>query len=258
MKTFFISLMTVMILFSGSQLAGQDAAAISKKSMDVVDMGSIQMDLTIHILDNKGNDRIRKIRIITGTFDDVSKTLIRFIAPPEVKGTSLLIYDYEDKDDDMWIYMPALRKVRRIVSSEKGKSFMGSEFTNADMSRPNQADFNYEILGTELYEGKMCWKIESAGISSDVRKASGYSKTISFIDQENYLCHKVEYYDLSGSLHRIQYISDFRKQKGSNYIACRMTMENIQNKRISQMTIDHFETGMQFSENAFSPSILQQ
>lgn len=258
MKTFFIPLVSAMILFSGLQLAGQDAAEISKRSMDAVDMSSIQMDLTIHILDNRGNTRTRKITMITGTFNDVNKTLIRFTAPPDVKGTSLLIYDYEDKDDDMWIYMPALRKVRRIVSSEKGKSFMGSEFTNADMSRPNQSDFNYQILGTELFEDKMCWKIESAGISADVRKSGGYSKAVSFIDQENYLCYKVEYYDLSGKLHRIQYISDYRKKENGNYIACRMNMENVQNKRVSKMIVDHFETGVQLSENAFSPSVLEQ
>ena len=76
-----------------------------------------------------------------------------FTSPADVRGTAMLIYDYENKDDDMWIYMPAIRKIRRIVSSEKGKNFMGSEFTNADMSKPNMNDFDYRILSSETYSG---------------------------------------------------------------------------------------------------------
>ena len=66
---------------------------------------------------------------------------MRFLSPPDVKGTGLLIFDYEENDDDMWLFMPSLRKTRRIVSSEKAKSFMGSEFSYADITPPALNDF---------------------------------------------------------------------------------------------------------------------
>ncbi|HPJ82922.1 MAG TPA: outer membrane lipoprotein-sorting protein, partial [Bacteroidales bacterium] len=139
MKLLLKSLVTGLFLFfCANGLFGQSAAEISRKSREVIDLGSTQMDFTIYIRDNKGNERVRQLTMISAVFNDVGKTLVRFTAPSDVQGTTLLIYDNKDKEDDMWIYMPSLKKVRRIISSERGKSFMGSEFTNADMSKPNQ------------------------------------------------------------------------------------------------------------------------
>ena len=259
MTTMFLVLLTTgWMLLSGSlQASGQTAAEISKKSTDAIDLGSMEMDFTLTIRDHRGNERVRQITMASGKFGDINKTLIRFTAPADVNGTTILIYDYENKDDDMWIYMPALKKVRRIISSEKGKSFMGSEFTNADMSKPNQADFQYSILETVEYEGVTCWKIESTGIDQGIQKASGYSKIISYIDTGNYLCHKVEYYDLGGKLQRIQQITDYKEQSANTYFAYRMVMANVQTKRVSEMVVTHLQTGTALNENTFSPTALQ-
>ncbi|MFA5769723.1 MAG: outer membrane lipoprotein-sorting protein [Bacteroidales bacterium] len=259
MKTMFLALLTTgWILLSGSLPAsGQTAAEISKKSMDAIDLGSMEMDFTLTIRDHRGNERVRQITMASAKFGVINKSLIRFTAPADVNGTTLLIYDHEHKDDDMWIYMPALKKVRRIISSEKGKSFMGSEFTNADMSKPNQANFQYSILGTTEYEGVVCWKIESTGIDQSVQKANGYSKTISYIDTANYLCHKVEYYDLGGQLQRIQQITNYKEQSANTYFAYRMVMANVQTKRVSEMVVTHLQTGTALNENTFSPTALQ-
>lgn len=247
----------LMLLSVSLPVSGQTAAQISKRSAEAADIGPMEMDLTVFIRDSKGNERVRQITMSSGKFGDVGKTLIRFTAPADVKGTLLLIYDHPDKDDDMWIFMPALKKVRRIISSEKGKSFMGSEFTNADMSKPNQADFNYTLLGTVEYNGDTCWKIETTGIDTDIQKAIGYSKTVRYIDQKNYVSHRVEYYDFSGNLHRIQHLSDYKEQTGKTYFAHRMVMENVQNKRVSEMIVNRLQMGTDLSENAFSPTALR-
>ncbi|MDD2824626.1 MAG: outer membrane lipoprotein-sorting protein [Bacteroidales bacterium] len=247
----------LMLLSVSLPVSGQTAAQISKRSAEAADIGPMEMDLTVFIRDSKGNERVRQITMSSGKFGDVGITLIRFTAPADVKGTLLLIYDHPDKDDDMWIFMPALKKVRRIISSEKGKSFMGSEFTNADMSKPNQADFNYTLLGTVEYNGNTCWKIETTGIDTDIQKASGYSKTVRYIDQKNYVSHRVEYYDFSGNLHRIQHLSDYKEQTGKTYFAHRMVMENVQNKRVSEMIVNRLQMGTDLSENAFSPTALR-
>jgi hypothetical protein len=98
---------------------------------------------TLRIYDARGRERVRQTSMASRLFESGSteKRIIRFLSPAEVKGTGMLIYDYDDRNDDMWIYMPALRKTRRIISNEKRKSFMGSEFSNADMSAPNLEDF---------------------------------------------------------------------------------------------------------------------
>lgn len=247
---------TVLLLAAGGALLAQTAAEISKRSADIIDLESMQMDLTITIRDGKGGERIRQLSMSSGMFNNVNKTLIRFTAPSDVKGTSLLIYDYQDKEDDMWIYMPALKKVRRIISSEKGKSFMGSEFTNADMSKPNHADFNYTLIGTEVYEGKECWVVEAEGKDKNIQKSNGYSKSVSYIEKDTYLCYKTDYYNLAGELQRIRIMSDYKNVTKTSYFAFSTTMENVKNGRISEMVVNKMETGKQFKEEAFSPNAL--
>ena len=253
-----IKIVFIALLFVSAQGFGQTASEISKKSNEMIDVGNSEMDFTLHIRDTKGNDRVRKIAMSSKKFGDVTKTLITFISPADVKGTALLSYDYEDKDDDMWVYMPALKKVRRIVSSEKGKSFMGSEFTNADMGKPNDADFKYSILETEDYEGKTCWKIEAVPQSKEVEKSCGYSKKISYIEKNTYLCHKVEFFDSKGGLQRIQTNSDYKKQSNGKYFFYNMKMENTQTKRVSEMVVDKIQLGSQLSESAFAPAALEK
>ncbi len=246
------------LLSSGWGLFAQSADQISKKAADVIDLSSMTMDFTINIRDSRGSERVRQLTMITGQFNDVTKTLIRFTAPSDVKGTALLIYDYEEKEDDMWIYMPALKKVRRIISAERGKSFMGSEFTNADMSKPNHADFHYELKGSDTYEGKECWIVQAEGKDQVIKRANGYSRSVSYIDKENYLCYKTEYYDFSDKLHRIRITSDYKKITETSYFAYHTTMENVKNGRVSEMIVNQLETGQKYRESLFSPNALPQ
>ena len=188
----------------------------------------------------------------------MTKTLLKFKAPADVKGIGLLIYDYDEKSDDMWIYLPALRKTRRIVSSEKGKSFMGSEFTNADMSIPNPDDFSYKVLGEESLNSKMCWKIESSCKDEDIEDENGYSRKLSWIDKESSVCYKIEFYDFDNVLHKVQSISEYTPQKNGKYFAYLMEMKNVQNKRTSIMTVNSLTLDSNLSEQSFSPTMLDK
>ncbi|MBN2274350.1 MAG: outer membrane lipoprotein-sorting protein [Bacteroidales bacterium] len=236
----------------------QTARQINEKATDVIDYEAMEMLSTLKIYDSKGSERVRQITTATRKFGETNKTMIKFISPPDVKGTAMLIYDYKSSGDDMWIYLPALRKTRRIVSHEKGKNFMGSEFTNADMSKPNMNDFQYKILGTEDYEGKTCWKIESACNNETVADENGFSRKISYIEKETYLCHKVEFYDIRGDLHKTQYIRQYKKQPNGKYFAYQMEMKNEQNGRKSILIVDKFQTGSTLPESAFTAAMLEK
>lgn len=251
MKTPIITFFLLSLISFNAQT--QDAAEISKKSMDAIDIGNMEMTSTIIISDGKGNNRTRQITTASKQFGEANKMIIRFMAPADVKGTALLVYDYDKKSDDMWIYMPAMRKVRRVISTEKGKNFMGSEFTNADMSKPNFDDFNYKLLCYETLNGNECSKIESECKTADIANEYGFAKRISYIDKNTYLCYKVEYYNTAGKLHRIQSISNYKKQPNGKYFAYNMKMENTINGRKSEMKIDKFQAGSQLPESAFAP-----
>ena len=143
----------------------------------------------MRIIDAKGRERVRKIKMVTKLFDngDTEKKLIRFMAPADVKGTGLLTYDYKEKDDDLWLYMPAVRKTRRIVSTEKAKNFMGSEFTYSDMTPPSLDDFNFNDLGEEEINGTLCYKIEWIPKNEEIAEENGYSRRITYLGKNNFV-----------------------------------------------------------------------
>jgi outer membrane lipoprotein-sorting protein len=252
------SIIILITSLAPSIIFAQTAREISEKASAAIDYESMEMISTLKIFDARGSERLRQITTASKKFGKTNKTMIKFIAPADVKGTAMLVYDYENTDDDMWIYMPALRKTRRIVSSEKGRNFMGSEFTNADMSKPNMNEYQYKILGTENYEGKPCWKIESVCNNEAIKDKNGFSKKILYIQQGTYLCQKVEFYDPYSKLQKTQVIRQYKRQPNGKYFAFQMEMRNEQNGRKTILTIDKFQTGSSLPESAFTPAMLEK
>jgi hypothetical protein len=132
--------------------------------------------------------------------EGLEKRMIKFLEPADVRGTAMLVVDNRNSADEMWIYLPALKRTRRIVSSEKGKSFMSSEFTNADMSSPTLSDFvNRHIAGS----GKNnMWIIESIPVNEDKEDEYGYSRKVSYIDMDSYQVQKMEFYNFDNEMYK--------------------------------------------------------
>lgn len=256
MKVSIICLLAM--LFCLSSAYTQNAREIAVKSSDAINLESLEMVSTLKIYDSKGNVRVRKVTTATKKFGETNKTKIKFLSPADVAGTSMLIYDYESKDDDMWVYLPAMRNTRRIVSSEKGKNFMGSEFTNADMSKPNLNDFNYKLLGNTSIEGKDCWQVESVCKDGNIEDANGFSKKVASIEKVNFLPRKMEYYDLNGDLFKVMVLGDYRKLSNGSQFAYRMEMKNLKNGRHSEMTVEQLKVGSKLTETDFSTVTLSK
>jgi preprotein translocase subunit SecF/outer membrane lipoprotein-sorting protein len=221
--------------------SAQNPRDIIKKSHDVVKVSSFEAVSTLTITDSKGNQRIRKNSMASVSDPDgTEKRIIKFISPAEVKGTGILIYDYPQKSDDMWIYLPALRKTRRIVSREKSKSFMGSEFSNADMTAPGLDDFSYRLTGEESIQGNPCYQIESTPVSPDLEDEYGYSKSVSWVDKNSYLVHQTLYYDFDGELFKTITRKEFRKldEGQGKYMVTHMFALNHSKKRSSEMVMN--------------------
>ena len=257
MKTIKLFLFTVTSLIS-MNVSSQDAREIAERSLNAVNFDAMEMTAVLKIYDQRGNIRERKIAVASKKFRETTKTLIKFLSPADVRGTAMLIYDYENNTDDMWIYLPALRQTRRIVSSEKGKNFMGSEFSNADMSKPNMDDFTYRISGTDQFNSLLCWKIESTCKNENIEAENGFSSKVTYIEKGNYLPHKMEYYDKSGDLFKVITMGDYRKQGKESYFAFSMNAENHRNNRRSEMIVDEFQSGSDLDENSFSTTSLER
>jgi outer membrane lipoprotein-sorting protein len=221
--------------------SAQDARQIIGKSHEVVKVSSFEAVSTLTITDSRGNQRVRQSSMASLSLPDgTEKRIIKFISPAEVSGTGILIFDYPEKSDDMWIYLPALRKTRRIVSREKSKSFMGSEFSNANMTAPGLEDFRYTLLGEEDHLAKPCYKIESVPLTSDLEDTYGYSRSVSWVDKNTYLVQQINYFDFDGELFKTITHKEFKKleDREGKYMVIHMEAINHQNKRRSEMVMN--------------------
>lgn len=239
-----------------------EGRTIMEKAVKASRIKGMEAVSTLYIYDGKGHERIRKTSMASREFDGgaTEKRIIRFLEPAEVKGTGMLIFDYSDRNDDMWIYMPALRKTRRIVSTEKSRSFMGSEFSNADMSAPNLDDFTFRVLRSETVDGTDCWVIESIPANPDVIREMGYERKVSWIGKKDYVIRKADYYNRDNVLFRRLTASDVRRidPSGTNFMAMRMEMANEENGRRSVMTIDNIRYNPAVKEEYFTVSYLEK
>lgn len=236
------------------------AKEIVQKTRDVSKITGLETVSTLKIMDPKGRERIREISMASKLADNgrTEKRVIRFLAPAEVKGTGMLIYDYDAASDDMWIFMPALRKTRRIASGEKNQSFMGSEFSNADLTAPTTDEFSYRITVSETVDGTDCWKIESFPLTDEIADETGLSKKIIWIGKKDNVSRKTEFYDPDGDLYKILTCSDIRKIADGKYMAASMQMENVQNGRKSVISMGQIQYNPDVKEEYFTVGYLEK
>ena len=195
------------------------------------------------IVGDKGQAREREITMATKLYDGgkTEKRIYRFLSPADVQGTSILVFDYENKADDVWIYLPAMRKTRRIVSSQNSQSFMGSEFTYGDLNIPALDDFTYAITKEEACgpgsgngnAADACWVIDVLPKSKETAESDGYSKKTFWVSKEKMAVVRGLFYDKDGKLLKELVAGDIKllDPKNKRYRATHLEMTNKQNGR---------------------------
>jgi len=186
---------------------------------------SSQMHMTL--INANGQKRERLMKMIVLEKEGGDKSLMEFLSPADVKGTKFLSYEHVTKDDDQWLYLPALKRVKRIASKNKSGAFMGSEFSYEDLSSYNVDKYTYvgDAQEVKLNEKKMY-----KGESQPVSKNSGYTKQVFWVDAQNFLIVKMDYYDRKKELLKTARYEDYKKISGVWRIG-KITMSNHQNDK---------------------------
>jgi len=196
------------------------------------------------LLRNKqGDESSRDIRVKTlEQENDGDKTLIIFDRPADVKGTVFLSFTHKTGPDDQWLYLPALKRVKRISSRNKSGPFMGSEFAYEDLSSQEVEKYTYKYLRDEVYNGMDCFVIER----DPVDPYSGYTRQVVWIDKDEYRPQKIDYYDRKNSLLKTLTFSDYRQFLGRYWRAHDMYMENHQTGKSTRLIWSNyrFRTGL--------------
>jgi hypothetical protein len=192
MRRYTISILIIALcalVFSSNAFA-DDAKAreIMQKVLDRDDGDNRTARMEMILIDKRGKQRLRKIQTFRKDKDRDDYGLMFFLHPADVKDTAFLTYDYEnpDHDDDQWLYLPALRKTKRIASTDKSGSFMGSDLNYSDMTDLVLKDYDFFIKKEMMDRDHKVWVIESIPRSEEVIKETGYTKTWHFVRQDIY------------------------------------------------------------------------
>ncbi len=213
--------------------------------------------LTMTLVDSKGKERTRSLDQRLASFGGVDKKIMVFQSPADVRGTSFMNWSYAEagKGDDQWIYMPALKRVKRITSDGKGGSFMGSDFSYDDLGARHPSVDSHVVLGSEILAGEECWMIESKPKGA----GDSYSRTVSWISKNRLVGFKRDYYDKKGGLLKTLSVLE-TKPMGSYLMITRTEMHNVQTSHRTRMefTAIKLDTGIadeQFSERAMTKGL---
>jgi len=224
-------------------LIADDAKARSiMVKVDARDDGkTIEQDMLMILIDKKGSKRIRDIKSYNKDFGADTHSIMFFKSPADVKNTSFLTYDYDkaSKDDDQWLYLPALKKVKRIPSADKSGSFMGSDFSYFDMTDRDLEDYNFKLLKETKVRGHKAWMIESTPRNKKVIKESGYSKTIAIVRQDNFVVVRAINYMTNGKKKYLD-LKKIHKQSGV-WVVDEMSMTTKKGKSLLHKTILKFK-----------------
>ena len=192
-------------------------APVGRDIMDLVDArddgdNAIQ-DMEMILIDKNGNRRDRTIRSMSRDVDEDTQSIMFFLSPADVKDTGFLTYDYDDdsKDDDQWLYLPALKKTKRIASSDKSGSFMGSDFTYADMTDRDLDNYRYTLMKEGEVGGVPVWQVEAVPLTESEIDETGYTKSVSFVRQDNYVVVRAVSWLKKGS--RLKYMDVKKLEK---------------------------------------------
>lgn len=241
------------------QVAGQqpDAGQIMNKSRDLSITSSLSANINLTITEKGGASRNRTIAMTTKSFaDGLEKRFIKFIEPADVRGTAMLVVDNKNSADEMWIYLPALKKTRRIVSSEKGKSFMSSEFSNADMASPAISDFVHKHLGKSGMNNQ--WIIESTPVNEDKADEYGFSRKISYINMTSNQVQKMEFYNFDNELFKIIEIKSIFPLSDGKYMVKNMVASNLNTNRKSEILFSNISEGVKVDDSNFTIQNLER
>jgi len=172
------------------------------------------------ILKNKrGSVRERTVRTYRKYFGDEKRTVSIFDLPKSLSETGFLTYDYKDKnkDDDQWLYLPALKKIRKISASDRGDYFLGTDLTYDDIrneSKITLEDYTRKTIGIEKVNGHVCYKVENLPVDEKTKKELGYSKTVTWVDSSIWITRKAEFWDVRGNPLKVILTTDINKIQG--------------------------------------------
>ena len=250
---FAMSFLTVISATANDQEKGLQIAK-EMKARDI-GWGNSQSEMTMTLRTKKGQEIVRKMRIKSLEVDgDGDKALTIFDTPLDVKGTSFLSFSHTIGDDDQWIYLPAVKRVKRISSRNKSGPFLGSEFAFEDLSSFEVEKFGFTYLRDEEVNGQSGVVLEM----DPVDKHSGYTRAQAWVDTVHYRTHKIDFYDRRNTLLKTLTLEDYQLFKDKYWRPMSQKMVNHKSGKSTDLAIKKLEFDAGLTVTDFNESRLKR
>lgn len=239
LKALVLAILLGATALAGAQTPEERGLEIAKEA-DRRDAGFAdnRVILTMTLRNKNGDERTRQMHSSSLEVPaDGDKSLIVFDDPADVKGTALLTHSHKEGPDDQWLYLPALKRTKRISSSNKSGPFVGSEFAYEDLSSQEVEKYTYKYLRDEDIDGRAHFVMERYPVD----KKSGYTRQVVWLDQQHYRVFKVDFYDRKKSKLKTLNSSDFQQYLDKYWRPGRMEMVNHQTGKSTVLTFSDYE-----------------
>lgn len=215
--------------------------------------------MSMKLINSRGQERNRKVEYYRKTDEnDADKILMRFLEPADVKGVGLLTIERTDRDDDQWLYLPALKKVRRISSSDQTDNFMGTDFTYEDIRSEKLEKHQYNVIGSETIDGHDCYVIEAIPSTEDQKKESGYSRREIWMRKDIFLTVQTKFFDRKGEYFKTEVRKDIVEVAPNIYRPNFMEMKNLKTNHTTQLTFENRKINQGIDDRIFTERELKR
>jgi outer membrane lipoprotein-sorting protein len=253
----YLLLISLMLSFAAQAVSPEQRGLEIAQEIERRDTGfhDFEASMTMLLRNRHGEESLRNMRNKTLEVEtDGDKTLIIFDEPRDIKGTALLSFSHKVGDDDQWLYLPALKRVKRIASRNKSGPFMGSEFAYEDITSQEVEKYTYKYLGEESFEGKPTFLIERDPVDPN----SGYTRQQVWVDQERYIPLKIDYYDRKNALLKTLVFRGYQQYLGQYWRADQMYMENHQTGKSTLLSWQKYNFHAGLDEGDFNKNSLKR
>ena len=219
-------------------------------------------ETTMTLTNKAGKQRVRKTfgttKLEPNGVDNMRMT--RFLEPADVKGTVSLLIEHSEKDDDIWIYLPSVKKVRRLVSSNKKDSFVGTDFSYGDVIGHKVKEWDHKLVKEEDVDGKPCYVIESTPKDASIKANTGYSKRVNWIEKDNFVTLKAVLYDESGELLKEAKFTNYSEVDPTRHKwqAGQLETRNVQAEHSTVIHIDQIKVNIGVKDDYFTTRYMEQ
>lgn len=217
-------------------------AATARQIMEKVDArddgDNMTADQEMILIDKNDHRRVRRMKFFSKDKGSDILKLMFFTTPADVRETGFLTYDYYagDRDDDQWLYLPELRKVKRIASSDKSSAFMGSDFSYSDMTKRVLDEWRYRLLKEVEVRGNPCWLVEAVPVDKTIEDRYGYTKSVLFVRQDIFMVVRAVHWIAEGG--KIKYLDNSKiEQIDGIWVASEIKVKTVRNRKTLHRTV---------------------